>query len=99
MNLPRVARSYFSHILQKRANNVSFDLVNVEENLGKAKVGSILVVHDKNVRSVPFESAERIVERWEQVNLIVTQGMGHLKVMKNPKVVEMVVDFIAEGGR
>ena len=99
MNVPPVARTYFSHILQKRANNVSFDLVNVEENLGKAKVGSILVVHDKNDRSVPFESAERIVERWEQVNLIVTQGMGHFKVMKNPKVVEMVVDFIAEGGR
>lgn len=94
MNVPTVARTHFKKILRKKANNISFELVNVEENLGKAKVNSILVVHDKFDKSVPFESAERIVERWDKVNLIVTQGMGHYKVMKNPKVVEMVVDFI-----
>ncbi len=94
MNVPKAARPYFRKILKHKANNVSFELVNVEENLGKAKVGSILVVHDKFDKSVPFESAERIVERWDKVNLIVTQGMGHFKVVKNPKVVEMVVDFV-----
>ena len=96
MNVPQVAIKYFKKILRKKANNISFELVNVEANLGKANVDSILVVHDKYDKSVPFESAERIVERWDKVNLIVTQGMGHFKVMKNARVVEMVIDFVVQ---
>ncbi|MEO1263365.1 MAG: alpha/beta hydrolase [Bacteroidota bacterium] len=96
MNVPAAAVKYFKKELRKKANNISFELVNVEANLGKANVGSILVVHDKYDKSVPFESAERIVERWDKVNLIATQGMGHFKVMKNKRVVEMVIDFVVQ---
>lgn len=94
MNVPSVAIPHFRNRLKQKANNVSFELVNVEANLGKANVGSILVVHDKFDKSVPFESAERIAERWDRVNLIVTQGMGHFKLMKNSQVIGMVTDFV-----
>ena len=94
MNVPPVAKQQFMNILMRKANTRSFNLVNAEENLGNTNVKSILIVHDKFDKSVPFESAERMVERWDQVNMIVTQGMGHYKVMKHPKVVEMVVDFV-----
>ncbi len=94
MNVPPAAFEHFKKIVSKRSNNLTFEMADMESTLGKANVQSILVVHDKFDKSVPFESAERIVERWDSVNLIVTQGMGHFKVMKHPKVVEMVVDFV-----
>lgn len=95
MNVPPPAVKHFKNILSKKSNNLTFELTDIEQTLGRVKADSILVVHDKFDKSVPFESAERIVERWEQVNLIVTQGMGHFKLMKNRQVVEMVVDFVA----
>jgi len=95
MNVPDVACKHFRAIASQQSNNLSFEMADLEANLGKAKVDDVLVVHDKLDRSVPFESAERIVERWDSVHLLVTHGMGHFKVMKNPKVVQMVVDFVA----
>ncbi len=95
MNVPPAAHEHFKKIASQRSNNLTFEMADLEATLGKANVRSILVVHDKFDKSVPFESAERIVERWDAVNLIVTQGMGHFKVVKHPKVVEMVVDFVA----
>lgn len=95
MNVPPRARTYFKQKLKEKSNNLSFDLVNLENNLGKVQADSILVVHDKFDKSVPFESAERILERWDKVHLIATQGMGHFKLMKHPEVVRMVVEFIA----
>lgn len=96
MNVPPSAFNHFRKILDQRFNNLSFEMANIESTLGKVNAQSVLVVHDKFDKSVPFESAERIMERWDFVNLIVTQGMGHSKVLKNPKVVDMVVDFVAE---
>ena len=95
MNVPTAAVAHFKNILKEKNKTHSFETVNVEENLGKVKANSILVIHDKFDKSVPFESAERIVKRWDKVHLIVTQGMGHFKLMKHPQVVGMVVDFVA----
>ncbi|HFA50210.1 MAG TPA: alpha/beta hydrolase [Bacteroidetes bacterium] len=95
MNVPPAAAKYFERKLKKQAEHLTFDDINIEASIGKAKVGSVLMVHDKFDRSVPFESAERVMDRWGHVNFLVTQGLGHFKLMKNGEVIERVVGFVA----
>lgn len=96
MQLPPAAEQAFRSIISQKLGNLPFHIADLEYGLGKAKIEDVLVVHDKFDESVPFESAERIFERGENVSMLVTQGLGHFKLMKNPKVVERVVDFVVE---
>jgi fermentation-respiration switch protein FrsA (DUF1100 family) len=62
--------------------------------LEKVKVNEVLIIHDKNDNSVPFESAEVIFEKYDHTSLLVTEGLGHSRLLKNPQVVNKVVEFI-----
>lgn len=95
MNVPPNARRHFKKIIAEKFGHLPFHLADVEHTLGQAKVQDVLLVHDKFDEAVAFESAERVHERFEHVNLLVTQGLGHYKLMKHPAVVQRVVDFVA----
>ena len=96
MNLPPNAKKHFRKIIGERLGQLPFHIADPEHSLGKANVEEVLVVHDKFDEAVPFESAERVYERWPNVSMLVTQGLGHFKLMKNPQVIQKVVDFIVE---
>jgi hypothetical protein len=80
--------------MHRMVNYLPFAEVDVEHALGRVKVGEVLVVHDKFDKSVPFESAEAVFERYDHVSLLVTQGWGHYKLMKKREVIERVVSFV-----
>lgn len=69
------------------------ELVNLYDHL---RVGRTLVVHDRYDSVVPFESAKLLYDHWPGTDLLITEYMGHFKLMKNPEVVQRVVRFIAE---
>ncbi len=62
--------------------------------IGKNLKQKILVVHDRHDKSVSFESAERIHQEISGSELLVTEGLGHRRIMKDPQVIVKVVDFI-----
>lgn len=95
MNLPPKAEEAFRKIISEKLGIIPFQMADSEQTLGKAKVEDVLVVHDKFDDAVPFEAAERVFENFDNVNLLVTQGLGHFKLMKDPRVIQKVVDFVA----
>jgi len=94
MNLPMPVQKRFREIMSAKLNHLPFAETDVHHALGKANVREVLVVHDKFDESVPFESAELVFERWDHVSLLVTQGFGHFRLMKQPEVIERVTRFI-----
>jgi len=55
-----------------------------------------LVVHDKNDIDVHISSAYEIVEKLENGKLIVTEGLGHRKILGDPDVINKISTFITE---
>ncbi len=57
---------------------------------------ALLVVHDRSDREVPLADGEQLASVWPDARLVVTEGLGHRRVLASPATVEMVVDFIGE---
>jgi pimeloyl-ACP methyl ester carboxylesterase len=55
----------------------------------------LLLVHDQDDREVPFACGEAIAESWPGATLIRTQGLGHRRILRDPKVIEQAVRFVA----
>lgn len=96
IGMPAPGRRSFIKLMQQRYHNLGFEEVDVESALAKARVQQVLVVHDKADEAVAFESAERIFEKHPHVSLLVTQGFGHYRLMRQPAVIERVIDFLTQ---
>jgi len=94
INLPNRALQALKAMIHERLKGLHFHETDLIVSLGKARVGEVLVVHDKFDPSVPFESAEDIFEKYDHANLLVTQGHGHFLLMKQPEVIRRILNFI-----
>lgn len=53
-----------------------------------------LVIHDRNDGEVPFSDGEALVARWPQAELMAVDGPGHRRILRDPEVVNRIVDFM-----
>lgn len=84
-------QSFFEQVTKLIALN-PYDL-----NLGKlgAKLQlPALVVHDQADNAVDYLSAQSIIGQWPGSQLFSTQGLGHRRIMRDPKVIDSVTNFI-----
>jgi pimeloyl-ACP methyl ester carboxylesterase len=56
--------------------------------------GPLLVIHDEDDHEVPIACGETVVAAWPGARLHRTQGHGHRRILRDPGVVEAVVDFV-----
>lgn len=54
-----------------------------------------LLVHDTDDEAVPVEHVEWLHEAWSGTRLLRTSGLGHKGVLRDPAVVDEVVQFVA----
>lgn len=94
MNLPKKAAKQFYEILNTKLKGIPFEEADVYTAHGEIKVKETLIVHDKKDKIVPFSAARRIYDNWNNANLLISDGYGHYRLMKNPDLVKRVVDFI-----
>lgn len=55
----------------------------------------LLVLHDANDREVPFSEGEALAAAWPGAALRRLEGLGHLRLLKDPGSVAAAVDFVA----
>ena len=53
----------------------------------------LLVVHDRDDREAPLAGGVRISNAWHDARIMVTEGLGHRRVLWSPEVVEQVAAF------
>jgi len=61
------------------------------------EVPKTLVVQDEGDKEVPFDEGVAVSESWPNARLVTTTGLGHQRILRDPQVVEGVVEFIQEG--
>ena len=54
----------------------------------------VLVIHDENDYEVPVETSINIHENLKNGELLITQHLGHRKILGNPFVIEKTAEFI-----
>ncbi len=55
----------------------------------------LLVHHDRQDHDVPVEGAIDLCERWSPSELVVTNGLGHRRILRDDHVVGRVTEFLA----
>ncbi len=69
------------------------------ENMRADRIASsmhapLLVVHDRNDKEVPVDSGQRIAQAWPNADLIITEGLGHQRILRSEHVTNVAVSFI-----
>ena len=54
----------------------------------------ILVIHDKNDLEVPVEAGMHIYQHVKNGDLMLTEGLGHRKILGDARVIQKVIEFI-----
>ena len=55
----------------------------------------LLVFHDHRDRRVPLRDGEEIVRTWPNADLVRTRGLGHHRILRDPRVIARAVAFIS----
>ncbi len=93
LKAPKSVARKFKNLIQTKVD-VPIQEANVAASGSQLKLGEALIVHDKKDPIVPFSEAETTFQSWDNANLLVVDGLGHFKLMKDKAVVEKVVHFI-----
>jgi pimeloyl-ACP methyl ester carboxylesterase len=56
----------------------------------------VLVFHDHRDGRVPFRDGEEIARTWPNAELVRTRGLGHHRILGDPRVISRAVAFIAK---
>jgi pimeloyl-ACP methyl ester carboxylesterase len=54
----------------------------------------VLVIHDTTDAFVPVSSAIKIRQQLKKGSLLITNGLGHHKIFKDPEVMQKIINFI-----
>lgn len=54
-----------------------------------------LIAHDVQDHEVPFAQSKLIEQSWSGARLLETSGLGHRRILRDQKVIQEVIDFIA----
>jgi pimeloyl-ACP methyl ester carboxylesterase len=94
LKVPKQVQQVFYRTIEN-INSRPIEELDVATAHASVKVGKLLLVHDRFDDVTSLDAAERVVERWGNSHLIITEGYGHFRLAKNPDVIMRIVDFIS----
>jgi len=54
----------------------------------------LLVIHDRNDKEVPMRAGQSIAEAWPGADLIITEDLGHQRILRAKSVTNVAVSFL-----
>ena len=67
------------------------------EHTATARDTALLVIHDRYDREVPVHHAEHLIRAWPSARLLVTEGLGHRRILRDRTVLREVVEAVRQG--
>lgn len=53
-----------------------------------------IIVHDEDDADVDIENAKELERKWSNANLIITEGLGHRKILMKDQVIDKIIAFL-----
>ena len=69
-----------------------------EPPLDDTQLPSMLVIHDREDKQIPFGMGKAIAAAWQGAELLGTRGLGHNRILRDPEVIRSAVEFVRVGG-
>lgn len=66
-------------------------------NLGRGRTQPLLIVHDREDAEVRLEAAEGLAASWPDCRLVVTEGLGHRRILSDAAVTAQAAFFLRSG--
>ncbi len=92
LSLPSSVAMHFKNLMERIAGRPLVDL-DASRSSAPRNIGEILLVHDKTDRVVSAGSSFEMARNWENAHLLLTDGYGHYRLMKNPDLIGRVASF------
>lgn len=64
------------------------------ETLARSMGTPLLVIHDENDKEVPVRVGRTVANAWPGAELVITEGLGHQRILRAEPVVNKAVSFI-----
>jgi pimeloyl-ACP methyl ester carboxylesterase len=84
--------------IERRVNKplAFFDIPSMAQHM---RTPQVLLIHDEDDRETPWTDSAAIEGTWPDARLITTRGLGHRRILREPAVLDQVVQFIAADER
>ncbi|MCF6360101.1 MAG: alpha/beta hydrolase [Cyclobacteriaceae bacterium] len=74
--------------------NLSFEDITACELTKVISIKNLFIIHDKNDLEVPYQNAEALHTINPLSELLLTNGLGHTRILRDKKVVDTTIQFI-----
>lgn len=74
--------------------DLDFEEITAVELAKKITIKNHLIIHDKDDVEVPYQNAESLKKVSSKANLILTNGLGHTRILRDEAVVDHVLNFV-----
>ena len=91
--IPERVRRAMQSAIEERYG-VSWSELDVER-LAPRLAASALVIHDRRDRMVPWEQGAHFARAWPGARLLLTDGLGHGRILEDDAVTRTAADFVA----
>lgn len=91
--IPEPVRSSMQAAIEERYG-VRWEELEIERMAPRISAEA-LVIHDREDRVVPVRQGERFAKAWRDARLLVTEGLGHGRILRDARVTGAAADFIA----
>lgn len=95
LSLPPGVAMHFKNLMERIAGRPLVDL-DATRGIANHHIGEILLIHDRQDKVVPLEGSFAMAEAWENAHLLLTDGYGHYRLMKNPDLINRVAEFFGK---
>jgi hypothetical protein len=80
-------------IAKEEILNESVEDYTIAKKLANANYNQLLIIHDEFDKVLPFKNSKEIIEMNPSIELHKMQKIGHYRMLWNPEVVKMTLDF------
>lgn len=91
---PARARADLVRRLERRFGSDIEGQIAADSNAAGLSVPA-LIIHDQDDTDVPWQQGELLANAWPGARLMLTRGLGHTRILRNRRVIQASVDFIA----
>lgn len=95
VHLPGPAREIMRGNIERRFG-LTFADIHIERLVPALRTPA-LIVHDRGDQDIPLSEGEGIARAWTGARLVVTEGLGHHAIMRDPGVAGQIANFVADG--
>lgn len=94
LEIDNKVKQAFLQLVEIRFSPDLWQQISADENVREISIPA-LIIHDKDDNDVPVQYSQQLADAWRDSTLLVTQGLGHRRILRDRKIIQQTVDFIS----